>query len=92
MSIIYRQLFDGTLDIPEPKSTEGDNQWYFEVLHIHPMKINISFVRTERINVENKYVFNFYLVNLIPDNDLLINQYFLKDQHHVIRSCSFSMF
>ncbi|EXX73461.1 Vps13p [Rhizophagus irregularis DAOM 197198w] len=48
------QLIDGTLDIPEPKSTEGDNQWYFEVLHIHPMKINISFVRTERINVENK--------------------------------------
>ncbi|GES89872.1 vacuolar protein sorting-associated protein vps13 [Rhizophagus clarus] len=48
------QLINGTLDIPEPKSTEGDNQWYFEVLHIHPMKINISFVRTERINVENK--------------------------------------
>ncbi|CAI2166885.1 9593_t:CDS:10 [Funneliformis geosporum] len=48
------QLIDGTLDIPEPKSAEGDNQWYFEVLHIHPMKINISFVRTERINVENK--------------------------------------
>jgi vacuolar protein sorting-associated protein 13A/C len=48
------QLVDGRLDIPEPKSTEGDNQWYFEVLHLHPMKINISFVRTERINVENK--------------------------------------
>ncbi|CAG8552629.1 14898_t:CDS:10 [Dentiscutata erythropus] len=47
-------LIDGTLDIPEPKTAEGDNQLYFEVLHINPMKINISFVRTERINVENK--------------------------------------
>nr|CAG8504476.1 8535_t:CDS:10 [Entrophospora candida]CAG8514013.1 6898_t:CDS:10 [Entrophospora candida] len=47
-------LLDGALDIPEPKSTEGDNQLYFEVLHIHPMRFNISFVRTERINVENK--------------------------------------
>lgn len=63
MIIHYRQLIDGTLDIPEPKSTEGDNQWYFEVLHIHPMKINISFVRTERINVENKYV--IFLFSLI---------------------------
>ncbi|CAG8518582.1 8655_t:CDS:10 [Ambispora gerdemannii] len=48
------QLFDGSLDIPEPKSNEGDDQLYFEVLHIQPMKINISFVRTERINVEDK--------------------------------------
>ncbi|CAG8815851.1 13366_t:CDS:2, partial [Dentiscutata erythropus] len=48
-----RPLIEGTSDIPEPKSAEGDNQLYFEVLHIHPMKLNISFVRTERINVEN---------------------------------------
>ncbi|CAG8450182.1 1456_t:CDS:10 [Cetraspora pellucida] len=47
-------LVDDTLEIPEPKTAEGDNQLYFEVLHINPMKINISFVRTERINVENK--------------------------------------
>ncbi|KAF0534769.1 vacuolar protein sorting-associated protein 13 [Gigaspora margarita] len=47
-------LIADTLDIPEPKTSEGDNQLYFEVLHINPMKINISFVRTERINVENK--------------------------------------
>ncbi|CAG8707222.1 4975_t:CDS:10 [Acaulospora morrowiae] len=47
-------LIDGTFDIPEPKSAEGDSQLYFEVLHINPMKLNISFVRTERINVENK--------------------------------------
>ncbi|CAG8516340.1 7059_t:CDS:10 [Ambispora leptoticha] len=50
----FLQLFDGSLDIPEPKSNEGDDQLYFEVLHIQPMKINISFVRTERINVEDK--------------------------------------
>ncbi|KAG9302115.1 hypothetical protein G9A89_020549 [Geosiphon pyriformis] len=48
------RLFDGSLDIPESKSAEGDNQLYFEFLHIQPMKINISFVRTERINVEDK--------------------------------------
>ncbi|CAG8629647.1 9806_t:CDS:10, partial [Dentiscutata heterogama] len=43
-------LIDGALDIPEPKTAEGDNQLYFEVLHINPMKINISFVRTEPNN------------------------------------------
>jgi len=52
------QLFDGNMDVPEPKTMEGDAQYYFEIMHIQPMKINISFVRTERINVEDKYPFN----------------------------------
>ncbi|CAG8555201.1 10349_t:CDS:10 [Paraglomus brasilianum] len=48
------QLFDGNMDVPEPKSMEGDAQYYSEIMHIQPMKINISFVRTERVNVEDK--------------------------------------
>ncbi|KAL1915167.1 uncharacterized protein VTP21DRAFT_7648 [Calcarisporiella thermophila] len=45
------KLCDENMEIPEPKLAEGDVQLYFEVLHIQPIKLNISFVRTERINV-----------------------------------------
>lgn len=47
-------LCDETLDIPEPSSTEAGQDVYFELLHIQPAQMDLSFVRTERINAEDK--------------------------------------
>lgn len=47
------KLCDEELDIPEPKTDHQAQDVYFEILHLHPMQINISFVRTERINAED---------------------------------------
>ncbi|KAK6332723.1 hypothetical protein TWF696_002747 [Orbilia brochopaga] len=47
-------LCDNSLDIPEPKTTEAGQDVYFELLHIQPAQMDLSFVRTERINAEDK--------------------------------------
>ncbi|EPS41948.1 hypothetical protein H072_4103 [Dactylellina haptotyla CBS 200.50] len=47
-------LCDESLDIPEPKATEAGQDVYFELLHIQPAQMDLSFVRTERINAEDK--------------------------------------
>ncbi|CAG8741024.1 11965_t:CDS:2, partial [Acaulospora colombiana] len=39
-------LIDGTPDIPEPKSSEGDSQLYFEVLHIEGVEPDQYFLQT----------------------------------------------
>lgn len=41
------------LGIPEPKGDDQGQAVYFELLHIQPMQLDISFVRTERVNVED---------------------------------------
>ncbi|RKP35136.1 hypothetical protein BJ085DRAFT_22499, partial [Dimargaris cristalligena] len=38
--------------LPEPPVPQDEMQLYFEVLHIQPLKFNLSFVRTQRINQE----------------------------------------
>ncbi|KAJ1822144.1 Vacuolar protein sorting-associated protein 13 [Coemansia sp. RSA 2598] len=38
-------------DIPEIKALDEGQQLYFEFLHIQPFKINISFMRTQRLDV-----------------------------------------
>ncbi|KAJ2722137.1 Vacuolar protein sorting-associated protein 13 [Coemansia sp. Benny D115] len=38
-------------DIPEVKAFEEGQQLYFEFLHIQPFKLNISFMRTQRLDV-----------------------------------------
>jgi hypothetical protein len=46
------------MDIPDPKVQEEAEELYFEVFNIQPMRLNLSFVRTERINaspVEERY-------------------------------------
>jgi len=48
------QLCDETLDIPEPKQQQSGQDFYFELLNIQPMQLDLSFVRTERVNVEAK--------------------------------------
>lgn len=47
------KLCDENLDIPEPKQEEQGEDVYFELLHLQPAQIDISFVRTERINAED---------------------------------------
>jgi vacuolar protein sorting-associated protein 13A/C len=47
------KLCDEDLGVPEPKREHQSQDVYFEVLHLHPMQINLSFVRTERINAED---------------------------------------
>jgi vacuolar protein sorting-associated protein 13A/C len=41
------------LDIPEPKQEDHGQDVYFEVLHLQPIQLDLSFVRTERVNVED---------------------------------------
>ena len=47
------KLCDEHLDIPEPRQEEQGSDIYFELLHLQPAQIDISFVRTERINAED---------------------------------------
>ncbi|KAG7665092.1 VPS13 [[Candida] subhashii] len=50
---IDRLCEDGR-EIKEPERLAESNDVYFEALHLQPIKANISFVRTERINAEDK--------------------------------------
>ncbi|KAH7135967.1 hypothetical protein B0J11DRAFT_425934 [Dendryphion nanum] len=47
------RLWDESLDIPEPHQEQSGQDIYFELLHLQPMQIDLSFVRTERINAED---------------------------------------
>ncbi|KAJ1978459.1 Vacuolar protein sorting-associated protein 13 [Dimargaris xerosporica] len=42
----------GFTRLPDPPVPPEELQLYFEVLHIQPLKFNVSFVRTQRINQE----------------------------------------
>ncbi|CAM1500416.1 Fc.00g095780.m01.CDS01 [Cosmosporella sp. VM-42] len=48
------RLCDEDLDIPEPTLAGTGQDIYFEVLNIQPMQLDLSFMRTERINAEDK--------------------------------------
>ncbi|KAK9466576.1 hypothetical protein V1512DRAFT_276148 [Lipomyces arxii] len=48
------RLCDETLELPEPNQSPAGQDVYFEVLHIQPAQMDLSFVRTEHINVEDK--------------------------------------
>lgn len=47
------KLCDENLDIPEPQQEQQGQDLYFELLHLQPMQLDLSFVRTERINAED---------------------------------------
>ena len=49
------KLCDEHLDIPEPKQEHQGQDVYFELLHLQPMQLDLSFVRTERINAEDTF-------------------------------------
>lgn len=48
------KLCDENIDIPQPKQLQSGRDIYFEVLNIQPMQLDLSFVRTERVNAEDK--------------------------------------
>ncbi|CAK7241751.1 MAG: Vacuolar protein sorting-associated protein 13 [Sporothrix thermara] len=48
------RLCDESLGIPEPRAQQSGRDMYFEMLNIQPMQLDISFVRTERVNAEDK--------------------------------------
>ncbi|KAI9852282.1 MAG: hypothetical protein M1838_001170 [Thelocarpon superellum] len=47
-------LCDEALDLPEPQQDQQGEDMYFELLNIQPAQLDLSFVRTERVNVEDK--------------------------------------
>ncbi|KAJ5665895.1 uncharacterized protein N7477_008343 [Penicillium maclennaniae] len=47
------KLCDEDLNIPEPQQDDNGQDVYFELLHLQPMQLDISFMRTERVNVED---------------------------------------
>ncbi|WPK23425.1 hypothetical protein PUMCH_000665 [Australozyma saopauloensis] len=48
------KLCDDSLTIPEPLSSYETSDIYFEALHLQPTLVNLSFVRTERVNAEDR--------------------------------------
>ncbi|CAG9988581.1 unnamed protein product [Clonostachys byssicola] len=48
------KLCDENLDIPQPTQQAAGQDIYFEVLNIQPMQVDLSFMRTERINAEDQ--------------------------------------
>ncbi|EAW10592.1 membrane morphogenesis protein VPS13 [Aspergillus clavatus NRRL 1] len=47
------RLCDEDLNIPEPQNESASQDVYFELLHLQPMQLDISFMRTERVNAED---------------------------------------
>lgn len=41
-------------EIIEPQTTGGGEDIYFEVLELQPIRLSISFMRTERVSSEDK--------------------------------------
>lgn len=48
------KLCEDNLEIPEPKKLSDATDIYFEALHLQPTLTNLSFVRTERVNAEDR--------------------------------------
>lgn len=51
---VIDRLCDNNLEIPEPEKLSEANDIYFEALHLQPTLTNLSFVRTERVNAEDR--------------------------------------
>ncbi|PWN54382.1 hypothetical protein IE53DRAFT_157097 [Violaceomyces palustris] len=42
-------------EVPEPKGAQGNqDDIYFEILHLQPLALNLSFMRTERVNADER--------------------------------------
>ena len=55
LTIVLRSvLFENPADIPEPPPVAPGAMIYFELLALQPTQIDISFMRTERVNVDKK--------------------------------------
>ncbi|KAK5086299.1 Vacuolar protein sorting-associated protein 13 [Lithohypha guttulata] len=61
------KLCDENLDVPEPTKEQQGEDIYFELLHLQPMQLDLSFVRTERVNAEDTMSSNplMFFVNVM---------------------------
>jgi len=61
------KLCEESLDVPEPRREEQGRDVYFELLHLQPIQLDLSFVRTERINAEDTLGSNFmmFFINIL---------------------------
>ncbi|RVX68760.1 hypothetical protein B0A52_07646 [Exophiala mesophila] len=61
------KLCDEDLDVPEPTLEQQGQDVYFELLHLQPIQLDLSFVRTERVNAEDNFVNSplMFLVNVM---------------------------
>jgi len=61
-------LCDDSLEVPEPKILDAGQDLYFELLNIQPAQIDLSLLRTDVVNVEDKTSSNnplMFLVNIL---------------------------
>lgn len=83
------KLCDDNLQLPEPKVFSESSDIYFEALHLQPTLTNLSFVRTERINAEdrqssqNTLMFFFNVLTMaignINDAPIKLNALFIEN-------------
>jgi len=62
------KLCDEDMTIPDMRQTQSSQDMYFEVLQLQPMQFDLSFVRTERINAEEKMTTNnplMFIINVL---------------------------
>ncbi|GAA5898641.1 hypothetical protein JCM6882_000886 [Rhodosporidiobolus microsporus] len=65
---IASKLTDDPEEIPEPQATSKGGDLYFEVLHLQPIQLDLSFMRTDRVNVEQKLTSRnplFFFINAL---------------------------
>jgi hypothetical protein len=54
--LYFRSVLLQNIDsIPEPADISTGQDLYFEVLELQPIKLSLSFMRTERVSSEEKY-------------------------------------
>ncbi|KAI8057703.1 hypothetical protein BDF22DRAFT_772292 [Syncephalis plumigaleata] len=51
--ITEKAIGDEDMEIPEPHQVESTTQIYFEVFHIQPIKLNLSYMSTDRMDLES---------------------------------------
>ena len=51
---IRSRLIEHPVEIPEPKAVAAGPNLYFEDLALQPMQLELSFMRTDRVNVDEK--------------------------------------
>ena len=54
IDIAVSVLLEYPEEIPEPRASARGQDLYFEVLELQPIKLSISFMRTERVSGEEK--------------------------------------
>lgn len=47
-------LIERPTDIPEPEDVASEHNLYFEVLELQPIRLSLSFERTDRVSGEEK--------------------------------------